>query len=267
MKSGVFDVPTRPDDAERHLATDLAGALADDGETPGRWLFLVRLGDHGADRADFSFVGIQRLDVIDVPELHVFFPVRIVAALTPSLDLPEVEGVRVGKKVVQRFIRYVGREADGRTILSCSMSDAEVDEVKLSGPLMMLHSLATRIGLPSLLGEYANEILALTYAHCMDYKSLNHMQEWFERTDLNLILELEQLTERRLVGALDALESFDAMTLLRAIFENTKRVLGVKTHGVVYDVTNTYFHGKRCQLARFVNVKVNRKDYLLFKID
>src|SRR6266513_20389 len=162
--------------------------------------------------------------------------------------LAEVEGVRVGKKVVQRFIRYVGREADGRTILSCSMSDAEVDEVKLSGPLMMLHSLATRIGLPSLLGEYANEILALTYAHCMDYKSLNHMQEWFERTDLNLILELEQLTERRLVGALDALESFDAMTLQRAIFENTKRVLGVKTHGVVYDVTNTYFHGKRCQL-------------------
>ena len=54
MKSGVFDVPTRPDDAERHLATDLAGALADDGETPGSWLFLVRLGDHGADRADFS---------------------------------------------------------------------------------------------------------------------------------------------------------------------------------------------------------------------
>src|SRR5438105_5879704 len=67
--------------------------------------------------------------------------------------LAEVEGVRVGKKVVQRFIRYVGREADGRTILSCSMSDAEVDEVKLSGPLMMLHSLATRIGLPSLLAS------------------------------------------------------------------------------------------------------------------
>src|SRR6266700_897319 len=84
MKSGVFDVPTRPDDAERHLVTALAGALADDGETPGRWLFLVRLGDLGADRADFSFVGIQRLDVIDVPELHVFFPIRIVAALTPS---------------------------------------------------------------------------------------------------------------------------------------------------------------------------------------
>src|SRR6266436_5101177 len=96
MKSGVFDMPTRPDDAERHLATALAGALADDGETPGSWLFLVRLGDRGADRADFFFVGIQRLDVIDVPELHVFFPVRIVAALTPSLDLPEVEGFLEG---------------------------------------------------------------------------------------------------------------------------------------------------------------------------
>jgi hypothetical protein len=69
-----------------------------------------------------------------------------------------------------------------------------------------------------------------------------------------------------LVGALDALESFDAMTLQRAIFENTKRVLGVKTHGVVYDVTNTYFHGKRCQLARFGHDKENRKGYPLIQI-
>src|SRR2546430_2869510 len=92
MKSGVYDRPRPRRGRGRRSAGSVTGAFADDGETPGRWLFLVRLGDHGADRADFSFVGIQRLDVIDVPELHVFFPVRIVAALTPSLDLPEVEG-------------------------------------------------------------------------------------------------------------------------------------------------------------------------------
>jgi len=33
--------------------------------------------------------------------------------------------------VVQRFIRYVGKQADGRTVLSTSMSDVEVEEVKL----------------------------------------------------------------------------------------------------------------------------------------
>src|SRR5206468_4531089 len=113
--------------------------------------------------------------------------------------LAEVESVRVGKKVVQRFIRYIGREEDGKTVLACSVSEASVEEVKLAGPLMMLHALAEAIGLPDLLGEYAHETLALVYAHCLDYKSLNRMLHWFERTDLNVILNLQDLTERRLV--------------------------------------------------------------------
>src|SRR2546429_9149147 len=85
---------------------------------------------------------------------------------------------RVGKKVVQRFSRYIGREEDGKTVLSCSVSEASVEEVKLAGPLMMLHALAEAIGLPDLLGEYAHETLALVYAHCLDYKSLNRMLHW-----------------------------------------------------------------------------------------
>src|SRR5256884_716471 len=87
---------------------------------------------------------------------------------------------------------------------------------------MMLHALAEAIGLPDLLGVYAHETLALVYAHCLDYKSLNRMLHWFERTDLNVILNLQDLTERRLVGALEALEKFDAMALQRSIFENTR---------------------------------------------
>src|SRR2546429_7683466 len=94
---------------------------------------------------------------------------------------------------------------------------------------MMLHALAEAIGLPDLLGEYAHETLALVYAHCLDYKSLNRMLHWFERTDLNVILNLQDLTERRLVGALEALEKFDAMALQRSIFENTRAFMGLKT--------------------------------------
>ena len=45
--------------------------------------------------------------------------------------LAEVQSRRVAGKVVQRFIRYLGKEADGRTILSTSLSEAEVEAVKL----------------------------------------------------------------------------------------------------------------------------------------
>jgi hypothetical protein len=43
--------------------------------------------------------------------------------------LAEVENRRAGGKVVQRFVRYVGKEADGRTILSASLSDAESERI------------------------------------------------------------------------------------------------------------------------------------------
>lgn len=183
-----------------------------------------------------------------------------------QIYLEEVENIRVDGKVIQRFIRHVGREADGKTILSCSISEAEFDSVKLSGPLMVLHSIATEIGLPALLGEYSNEILAMTYAHCLDYKSLNHMRTWFERSDLNHILSLEELTEKRLVNALDSMEQLDQMQFQQTVFEATKKKLKLSPKGVVYDVTNTYFHGKKCPIAKFGHDKEKRKGYPLIQI-
>jgi len=62
--------------------------------------------------------------------------------------LAEVESRRIKGKVVQRFLRYV-KQADGRTVLSASISDAKVEEVKLYGPLLVLHHLAEEIGCAS----------------------------------------------------------------------------------------------------------------------
>jgi transposase len=183
-----------------------------------------------------------------------------------QIYLEEVENVRENGKVVQKFIRHVGREADGKQILSCSISEAEIESVRLSGPLMVLHSISESIGLPQTLGEYGNEILSMVYAHCLDYKSLNQMRSWFRRTDLNMILELEELTEKKLVSALDKIETMNLMEVQKAIFDDTKEFLGVNTKGVVYDVTNTYFHGRSCEIARYGHDKEKRKGYPLIQI-
>ena len=164
--------------------------------------------------------------------------------------LAEVENVRVNGRVCQRHIKYVGREADGKTILASSISNLEIEKVKLCGPLMVLHHLAENINLPKVLGEYGNEILSLVYAHCLDYKSVNQMERWFERTDLNMILDLDGLTEARLLKALDHLESQDASQLQRNIFENVKKKYELKKNGIIYDVTNTYFYGSKCPFGK-----------------
>ena len=164
--------------------------------------------------------------------------------------LAEVESRRVEGKVVQRFIRYIGKEADGRTILSTSLSDVEVEQVKLYGPLLVLHHLATEIQLADVFGAFGPEILSLAYAHCLDYRSLNYMPTWFERTDLNFLLNLEGVTEKRLVSALDCLESLDAETWQRQLFDRVRRQYQLRPSGVIYDVTNTYLYGRHCPLAK-----------------
>lgn len=183
-----------------------------------------------------------------------------------QIYLEEVENVRENGKVIQKFIRHVGREADGKQILSCSVSEAEIESVKLSGPLMALNSIANEIGLPALLGDYSNEILAMIYAHCLDYKSLNNMKTWFLRTDLNHVLNLEDLTERRLVNALDSMEQIDQMQFQKTIFETVKNKLKIAPKGIVYDVTNTYFYGKSCPIAKYGHDKEKRKGYPLIQI-
>lgn len=164
--------------------------------------------------------------------------------------LAEVENQWIEGKCVQKHIRYVGKEADGKTVLSASMSDIEVESVKLYGPLLVLNFLAEEIGLSKLLGEYGEEILSMVYAHCLDYKSINQMPRWFERTDLSMLLNLGGLTEKRLLNALDSLERQDQDRLQRNIFEAVQKRYQLNVSGVLYDVTNTYLFGKKCPFGK-----------------
>lgn len=180
--------------------------------------------------------------------------------------LSEVESKRVGGKVVTKHIRYIGREVDGNTIISTSISDLEVEQVKVYGPLIILNHIAQEIELSSLLGEYGDEILSMVYAHCLNYESVNQMPDWFKRTDLNMILNLDELTEHRLLMALDYLEEKDPIALQKNIFEAVQEKYDISNKGIVYDVTNTYFYGKKCKLGKMGKDKEGVKGRPLIQI-
>ena len=163
--------------------------------------------------------------------------------------LAEVESTWVDGKVKQKHIRYVGKMVNGKTILSSSLSNVEIEDVKVHGPLLVLDHLASEIGLGEMLGEYGKEILSMVYAHCLNYKSLRQLKQWYSRTDLNMILGLEDLTEKRLVNALDSLEQTDSAVLQKEIFEKVRKKHKLKVTGVLYDVTNTYLYGKKCSMG------------------
>ena len=94
----------------------------------------------------------------------------------------EVENKRINGKVVQRYIRYIGKEVNGEKVISISSKDLQVDGVKIYGPLLVFHRISQKIKLPEVLGEYSNEILSMVYAHCLNYKSIRKMPKWYKRT-------------------------------------------------------------------------------------
>ena len=164
--------------------------------------------------------------------------------------LSEVESKWVNGKTVQKHIRYIGKEVNGETVVSISSKDLQIDSVKVYGPLLVFHSIAQKIKLPETLGEYSSEILSMVYSHCLNYKSMRNMPKWYKRTDLNLLLNLESLTESRLVSAMRSLNDETIAQSQRDIFNNVKEIYKLTSKGMVYDVTNTYFHGTKCKMGK-----------------
>ena len=178
----------------------------------------------------------------------------------------EVESVRINGKVIQRYVKNVKKEADSKTILSSPITNISIEEVKIYGPLLVLNYFCKQLGLSEILGEFGDEILSLVFAHCINYRSINQMEQWFKRTDLNHILNLKSLTESRLLKALDSIELQNIENLERNIFKKVKEKYKLDTDGIVYDVTNTYLYGKKCYFGRLGKDKDKIKGRPLIQI-
>jgi hypothetical protein len=60
--------------------------------------------------------------------------------------LAEVKSQWINGKSVQKHIRYIGKEVDGETKLAASISDIEIEDVKVFGPFIVLHHISKKIG-------------------------------------------------------------------------------------------------------------------------
>lgn len=164
--------------------------------------------------------------------------------------LAEVESKRINGKVIQKHIRYVGRELNGKIIKAGTIENTEVTKVTTWAPLMILNTLAKQISLSEYLGDYGDYLLSLAYAHCLEPKSLNKMKDWFERTDLHNMLNIKELSEKKLYHALDSINENNSLLIQKGIFNSIKEIYDINSKGYVFDVTNVYFYGTECPIAK-----------------
>lgn len=164
--------------------------------------------------------------------------------------LAEVENKWIDGKVIQKHIRYVGKELNGEKILSGSIANAEVTKVTIWAPLLILNTIAKQINLSETLGDYGEYLLSLAYAHCLDPKSINKMEDWYQRTDLHKMLEIEEVSEKKLYNALDSINDKNSELIQRKIFRSVQEIYKIVPKSYFFDVTNVYFHGTECSIAK-----------------
>lgn len=164
--------------------------------------------------------------------------------------LAEVESYREDGKVRQRHLRYLGLDpaSDPKRFLF-DRRNLDVESVKLYGPVIVLESIARELGLYELLGDIAHPILALTFAHCLNYKSVSETSSWFNKTDLGALFGVSEITEKQLYKAVFRLGEYDFDHIEKSIFEKLSNIFGEDSSGVVYDGTNTSLMGTRSELA------------------
>jgi len=176
-----------------------------------------------------------------------------------QIYLAEVENIRIEGKVVQRHIRYVGKEVDNKPMLTGSVATSTVDRVTIYGPLLILDEIAKQIGLAELLGEYGDYLLSLAYAHCVAPDSLAGIVEWYQKSEISSLLSIADVTYKKLVEAIDSVEGHSA-DIQGKIFERLRKVLKLSTRGYFYDITNVYFYGLCCPLAKQGHNAEGRKE-------
>lgn len=160
----------------------------------------------------------------------------------PHVYLAEVENHRVQGKVVQKVIRYVGKEIDGHIQRRVVTTDVQVEAVRHCADVLAVHRLAGRLGLGEMLGEHGPYILSFVYSHLLERPSIRKLEEWFGGTEIPELLGLQEISTGRLYETLGHLSRVEFGRIEDRILERL-RGYEAKNHSAIIDVTDTYFEG------------------------
>ena len=160
----------------------------------------------------------------------------------PHVYLAEVENHRVQGKVVQKVLRYVGKEIDGRIERRVVTTDVEVEAVRRCADVLAVHRVAERLGLRDMFDEYGPYILSFVYSHLLERPSIRKLEEWFGGTEIPELLGLQEISTGRLYETLGHLSRWEFGRVEEKILERL-RGYETKNHSAIIDVTDTYFEG------------------------
>lgn len=160
----------------------------------------------------------------------------------PHVYLAEVENHRIQGKVVQKVLRYVGKEIDGQIQRRVVTTDVQVEAVRYCADVLAVHRVADRLGLRELFGEHSPFVLSFVYSHLLERPSIRKLEDWFGGTEIPELLGLQQISTGRLYDTLSHLSGLAFDRVEESILDRL-RSCEPESDSAIIDVTDTYFEG------------------------
>lgn len=153
--------------------------------------------------------------------------------------LAEVKSVRVGDKIQQKFIRYVGKEVEGQTVRKVFSNMVEAKNVKRNLDVLTIDQISNALGINDSVNN--NHIMALVYSQILEQRSVNKLSGWLDNTVIPEILGAD-ISTKKLYNSLSDLSECDFRKIeedIYSMFESYKK----EKSAAVIDVTDVYFEG------------------------
>ena len=160
----------------------------------------------------------------------------------PHVYLALVENKRVEGRVVQKVIRYIGKEIDGKIQKRVATTDIQVESVRRCTDVLAIHKIAQWLSLEELLGEKGKYVLAFVYSHLLDRPSIRKLEEWFYGTEIPQLLGLQDISTTKLYETLGEVNGMDFSKVEEHILRKLRGYEKDRLSAII-DVTDTYFEG------------------------
>ena len=163
-----------------------------------------------------------------------------------------VEGRRDGNKVKQKVVQYLG------TTKGLKMRKEPIPPTDISvlnsvdyGSVVALYTLAERIRLSDTIykaakkggGEHIGKLVELMVINrCIEPVSRNKLRDWYEKTALPIVLGIlpDRVHPQIFYNAMDYLTDDVILDVQKELFKSVKRIYGIDTSTIFYDMTSTY---------------------------
>ena len=160
--------------------------------------------------------------------------------------LAEVESYRENGKIKQKFIRYLGREVNGKAVRRVLTSDIQATNVKQSLDVLAIDKIAEELKLKEISYKPA---LSLAYSQLLEKMSITKIEDWMKYTEIPNVLGIKIPNVKELYESLAdiAEDDFDKINdNMFAVFESYENI----KESAIIDVTDTYFSGTSFNIKR-----------------